>query len=141
MFNRSSCSPKPLVLSTKSAKSFPCHTYEKCACKSFACHTYKNKGLKVLCLPHIRKMPRGWGQKVQFGRRSSLVAPPKPRRKGVVQLHQDDESNAPIRVQDAEQGADRVQPLPDQDSPANRRRHLRRNIVTQQLALRRVPPA
>src|SRR5579862_7538806 len=27
--------------------------------KSFACHTYKNKGLKVLCLPHIRKRPGG----------------------------------------------------------------------------------
>src|SRR5579863_10765973 len=44
-----------------SAKSFPCHTYEKCACKSFHCHTYKNKGLKVLCLPHLRKRPGGGG--------------------------------------------------------------------------------
>src|SRR5579863_3795788 len=43
-----------------SAKSFPCHTYQKCARNSFICHTYKNKGLKVLCLPHLRKTPRGW---------------------------------------------------------------------------------
>jgi|SRR5579862_35828 len=42
-----------------SAKSFPCHTYEKCTCNSFRCHTYKNKGLKVLCLPHLQKNARG----------------------------------------------------------------------------------
>ena len=37
----------------KSRKSNHCHTSEIYACKSFPCHTYKNKGLKVLCLPHI----------------------------------------------------------------------------------------
>ena len=42
---------------SKSAKSFPCHTYEKRAHNSFICHTYKNKGLKVLYLPHLRKNP------------------------------------------------------------------------------------
>src|SRR5579863_2392039 len=44
-----------------SAKSFPCHTYGKCARKSFPCHTYKNKGLKVLCLPHLQKNLGGGG--------------------------------------------------------------------------------
>ena len=42
-----------------SVKSFACRTYEKYARKSFRCRTYKNKGLKVLYLPHIRKNPRG----------------------------------------------------------------------------------
>src|SRR5579862_3781353 len=50
-------SPRFLAPASKSPKSFPCHTYEKCGCKSFRCHTYKNKGLKVLCLPHLRKKP------------------------------------------------------------------------------------
>ena len=38
----------PSIHSQFPAKSFTCHTSEKCVCKSFRCHTYKNKGLKVL---------------------------------------------------------------------------------------------
>ena len=30
-----------LGLTPKSAKSFPCRTYEKCAHNSFVCHTYE----------------------------------------------------------------------------------------------------
>src|SRR5579862_7313880 len=62
LLNLSPISSQPPI----SPKSFPCHTYEKCACKSFACHTYKNKGLKVLCLPHIRKNSRGYPSRQPF---------------------------------------------------------------------------
>ena len=49
----------PLVTrhSPLSVKSFPCRTYEKRVHNSFVCRTYKNKGLKVLYLPHLRKNP------------------------------------------------------------------------------------
>jgi hypothetical protein len=44
---------------SKSAKSFNCHTSEKYPCNSFICHTYGFIELKLLYLPHLRKMPRG----------------------------------------------------------------------------------
>jgi hypothetical protein len=43
----------PLGHNKKSHKSNHCHTSAIFSRNSFACHTYKNKGLKVLCLPHI----------------------------------------------------------------------------------------
>ena len=36
-------------------KSNHCHTSAIFACNSFVCRTYKNKGLKVLYLPHLRQ--------------------------------------------------------------------------------------
>jgi hypothetical protein len=43
----------PPASTKKSSKSNHCHTSAIFVRNSFACHTYKNKGLKVLCLPHI----------------------------------------------------------------------------------------
>jgi hypothetical protein len=40
---------------TQSAKCFPCHPYENPAHNCFVSHAQKNKGLKVLCFPYLRK--------------------------------------------------------------------------------------
>jgi hypothetical protein len=48
-----SATSHPPASTKNSRKSNHCHTSTISSRNSFACHTYKNKGLKVLCLPHI----------------------------------------------------------------------------------------
>jgi hypothetical protein len=56
-------------------------------------------------------------------------------------LHQDDKRNTPISADDAEQGAEGIQGLPDDDAAFNGRLHLEREIVLHQSLFGRAYPA
>src|SRR5580704_2757880 len=72
-----------------------------------------------------------------------LAALPAPisRRDGVVELHKNDEADAPIRVEDAEQCTERIKRLCNQDAPANRGGNFRRSIALNECSMRRAAPA
>src|SRR5271157_1865532 len=60
---------------------------------------------------------------------------------GVIELHRNDEGDAPVRVDDTEEGAEGIQPLRNHNATADGRRHFGRDVVLHQSQSRSASPA
>src|SRR5208283_3315525 len=66
---------------------------------------------------------------------------PRPaRRNRVIELHRNDEGDAPVRVDDTEERAEAIQRLCNHNATADRRRHFRRDVVLHQSQSRSASP-
>ena|GEM_PF-3456484 len=71
---------------------------------------------------------------------SKTIQQTNPRRNDIVELHEDDEHDAHVRVDDAEQGAERIECLRDDDAAFSCGTHFLSCLVFQKPRTLRIPP-